>query len=402
MAFTEYGPYWRTLRKLCTSQLLSASKIESFAALRREAVRLLVESLRKSSAASEIVDLSQKLGEISADISCGMILGRNKGHSYRLKELVHEALCLMGTFNIADYVPFLEPFDLQGLRRSMKNLSQEIDEVLDRIIMEHERVETVQQVPYKDFVDILLSLIDQPMNPQDQHVYFIDRTTIKAILVDLTVASFDTSATSIDWALSELLKNPRVMQKLQSELETSIGMDQIVEEKDLGKLQYLDMVVKESFRLHPVAPFLIPRESMEDVTIEGYYIPKKSQVLVNTWSIGRDPSIWSENAEDFYPERFIGTNLGVRGQDFQLLPFGSGRRGCPGMQLGLTTVHLVLAQLVHCFNWEIPIGIEDRDIDMNEKLFGLSMGRANHLLARPSIRLLCDPTDDIFNVFSKK
>lgn len=124
MAFTEYGPYSRNLRKLCTSQLLSASKIESFAALRREAIRLLVESLRKSSAASEIVDLSQKLGEIGADISCGMIMGRNKGYSYRLKELVHEALCLMGTFNIADYVPFLEPFDLQVCARSFYDYIQ--------------------------------------------------------------------------------------------------------------------------------------------------------------------------------------------------------------------------------------------------------------------------------------
>ncbi|PON66669.1 Cytochrome P450, E-class, group I [Trema orientale] len=268
-----------------------------------------------------------------------------------------------------------------------------IDVVLEKIITAHEQValccDQQQGHREKDFVDVLLSLMNQPMNPQDEHVYVVDRTNIKAILLDMVVAAFDTSATSIEWTFSELLRNPKVMKKLQDELERVVGMDQMVEEKHLGKLHYLDMVVKESFRLHPVAPLLVPHESMADITIEGYHIPKKSRILVNTWAIGRDPSVWSENVGEFYPERFIGSNsiVDLRGHDFRLLPFGSGRRGCPGMQLGLVVVRFVLAQLVHCFSWELPSGIEAKDIDMTEK-FGLSMARANHLLAKPSYRLL--------------
>ena len=259
--------------------------------------------------------------------------------------------------------------------------------MLEKIIVEHEQTSEQQKGDRKDFIDVLLSFVNKPLNPQDEHNHIMDRRNIKAILFDMIAAAFDTSSVAIEWALTELLRYPRVMKNLQAELESIIGMDQMVEEKDLRKLVYLDMVVKESFRLHPVAPLLAPHESMEDITIEGYYIPKKSRILVNVWAIGRDPNVWSQNVEEFYPERFNGSNIDLRGQDFELLPFGSGRRSCPGMQLGLTTVRLALAQLVHCFNWELPCGIEAKDIDMTEN-FGLAVGKANHLLAKPIYRLL--------------
>ncbi|PON33950.1 Cytochrome P450, E-class, group I [Trema orientale] len=278
----------------------------------------------------------------------------------------------------------------------MKKVSMGLDKVLEKIIMEREREALIsekkgQHRTHKDFVDVLVSLMNQPMNPHDEHVYIIDRTNIKAILLDMIAAAFDTSAASIEWTFSELLKNPRVMKKLQDELESAIEMDQMVEEKDLGKLEYLDLVVKESFRLHPVAPLLVPHESLEDITIEGFHIPKKSRIIVNTWAIGRDPNVWSKNVEEFYPERFSGSNnIDIKGHDFRLLPFGSGRRGCPGLQLGLINVRYVLAQLVHCFHWELPSGVKAQDLDMVEK-FGLSMWRANHLLAKPMYRLVHKP-----------
>lgn len=257
--------------------------------------------------------------------------------------------------------------------------------MIEKILTEHEQDNNSQQ---RDFVDILLPLMNQPINPQDMPVYPIDRTNIKAILLDLIVAAFDTSATAIEWTMSELIRHPRVMKLLQDELESVVGMDKMVEEKDLGKLSYLDMVVKESFRLHPVAPLLVPHESIEDTTIEGYYIPKKSRIIVNTWAIGHDPNVWSKNVEEFYPERFMDSKIDLKGHDFELLPFGSGRRMCPGMQSGLITVRLVLAQLVHCFNWELPHGLNPKDIDMTE-VFGLTVPRANHLVLKPTYRLLC-------------
>lgn len=202
---------------------------------------------------------------------------------------------------------------------------------------------------------------------------------------DILTAAMDTSATAVEWALSELMKHPEEMKKVQKELETAVGLDRMVEESELDNLEYLDMVVKETLRLHPVGPLLLPHESVEDCTINGYHIPKKSRVVINAWAIGRDPEAWTD-PEKFWPERFVSSNIDLRGRDFQLIPFGSGRRGCPGMQLGLTVVKQVVAQLVHCFDWELPDGMLPSELDMSEE-FGLVIPRAKHLLAVPTYRL---------------
>jgi cytochrome P450 len=204
----------------------------------------------------------------------------------------------------------------------------------------------------------------------------------------MLAGSMDTSATAIEWTISELLKNPRVMKKVQNELEIVVGMKRKVEESDLIKLEYLDMVIKESLRLHPVAPLLVPHQSLEDCMVEDFFIPKKSRVIVNAWSIMRDPNAWID-PERFWPERFEGSNIDVRGHDFQLIPFGSGRRGCPGLQLGLTVIRLVVAQLVHYFDWKLPNHMLPSDLDMTEE-FGLTMPRASHLIAIPVYRLCSD------------
>jgi cytochrome P450 len=156
----------------------------------------------------------------------------------------------------------------------------------------------------------------------------------------MLVGSMDTSTTAIEWALSELMKNPQVMKKVQKELEDVVGLERMVEESDLDGLEYLDMVLKETFRLHPL-PLLLPHEAMEACTVNGFHIPKKSRIMVNVWAIGRDPSVWSD--AEFFLERFVESNIDVQGWDFQLIPFGSGKRGCPGMQSGLIVVRLVVA-----------------------------------------------------------
>ncbi|CAN6577950.1 unnamed protein product [Malus baccata var. baccata] len=379
MAFSEYGPYWRHIRKLCTLQLLCPSKIEASAPLRREEVGLLV------------VDLSEKVGELVEGITYRMVLGRKKDDMFDLKGIMEECMFLIGAFNISDYVPFLSPFDLQGLTKRMKTVSKTADQLLEKIIQDHEQVSGSEQGNHhKDFVDVLLSSIHQPLNPNDEEVYMLKRTNAKAILLDMIAGAFDTSATAIVWTLAELLRHPKVMKRLQEELQSVIGMDRMVEESDFPKLDYLSMVVKESLRLHPVAPLLVPHQSMEDITVDGYHIPKKSRVFINIWTIGRDPSVWSDNVEEFYPERFMNSNVDLRGHDFQLIPFGSGRRGCPAMQLGLTTVRLALGNLLHCFNWELPSGMLPKDLDMTEK-FGLSLSKAKHLLAMSTCRLYNRP-----------
>ncbi|XP_010537441.1 PREDICTED: cytochrome P450 CYP736A12-like [Tarenaya hassleriana] len=385
-----YSPYWRDVRKLCVVHLLSTSKMEQFKPIIPEEIGLMMSHLKNAAEKKEVVNVSEILAELFENIVYRMILGYSKNNDggMKLKEHVEEMMSLAGAFNISDYLPFLAPFDLQGLARRMKELSKSMDIILEKIIEEHEHQneEHKSKDHHKDFVDVLLSLMNQSMNPLDKNSDIIGRIHVKAILVDLVVAAVETSAIVIEWTFSEILKNSRVMKKLQEELETIIGMDRKVQESDLPELEYLDMVTKEGFRLHPVGPFLVPHESMEDVVVDGFYIPRKSRVLVNVWSIGRDPDVWPKNTEEFYPERFENDDIDIRGLDFRLIPFGSGRRRCPGMQIGLPIVKLVLAYLVHCFDWKMPDGMLFEKIDMDEK-FGLSVGRANNVIARPIYRL---------------
>lgn len=270
------------------------------------------------------------------------------------------------------------------MTRQFTVTGNKLDKILEFIIDEHEQNARAGH-PSGDFIDDMLALKNNPSTTHDELAKVIDRSVIKAIMIDIISAAIDTSDTSIEWILSELITHPRVLKKCQKEIDTVVGVDRMVEETDLQNLDYVYMVVKEGLRLHPVAPLLGPHESMEDITINGYFIPKKSRVIVNSWALGRDPDVWSNNAEEFIPERFEGSNVDVRGRDFQLLPFGSGRRGCPGMQLGLITVQLVVARLVHCFDWELPNGTTPENLDMTEK-FGLTTPRVKHLLAVPKYR----------------
>jgi len=274
----------------------------------------------------------------------------------------------------------------QGLTKRSKRISKALDEMLEEMIEEHEVVPKAEG-HLNDFIDTLLSLKDQPMHPHVEDAPVIDRRSIKGIVFDMVIGASETSSNVIEWAISELVRHPRVMESVQEELKHAVGMKKMVEEIDLGKLSYLDMVVKETLRLHPVVPLLAPHESMEDAVIEGYYIKKKSRIIINAWAIGRDPKVWSENAQVFYPERFVDSNVDFKGQDFELIPFGSGRRSCPGIVMGLSIVKLVIAQLVHCFNWELPYGVAHHELDMNEKS-GLSMPRETPLLLIPTCRLL--------------
>ncbi|KOM30664.1 hypothetical protein LR48_Vigan01g021800 [Vigna angularis] len=385
LAFAQYGSYWRNTRKMCTLELLSQAKINSFRPLRDAELDLLVKHLREAAKDGAVVDLSAKVAALIADTACRMILGKKymdqdldeKG----FKAVITEIMYLTATPNIGDYIPYIGKLDLQGLIKRMKATRKIFDEFFDKIIDEH--IESKKgENEVKDFVDVMLGLLGT-----EESEYCVERPNIKAILLDMLAGSIDTSATAIEWALSELIKNPRVMKKLQMELESVVGMERKVEESDLEKLEYLDMVIKESMRLHPVAPLLIPHESREDCMVGEFFIPKKSKVIVNAWAIMRDPSAWND-AEKFWPERFEGSSIDLKGHDFELIPFGSGRRSCPGMQLGLTLVRQTVSQVVHCFDWKLPNNMLPFELDMTEE-FGLAMPRANHLLAIPTQRLHC-------------
>ncbi|XP_028772136.1 cytochrome P450 CYP736A12-like [Neltuma alba] len=384
VVFSDYGPYWRDMKKLSIQHLFNASNQELFGHIRRKESRMLVKLLENAATKGGVVDISEKVHGLLEDVVYKIILGRNNDDQFDLKGLVSEVFRLTGAFNLADLVPWLGAFDLQGIRRRCKEISKALDQLFEKIIKEHEQArKSRKDGKNEDFMDILLSLMHQPMD--DGQTHQITRDDIKANMLSLIAGAYETAAISVEWILSELLRNPRVMKNVQDELETVVGVNRMVEEKDLSELNYLNLVVKENFRLHPVTPF-IPRASAKDVMVGEYYIEKKSRILVNLWALGRNPQIWSDNADVFYPERFLNNNIDLQGHDFQFLPFGSGRRKCLGMQLGQTTVKLVVAQLVHCFKWELPPGMKPDDLDMTES-FGFSLPRSKHLLVELTRRL---------------
>ncbi|XP_051140469.1 cytochrome P450 71AU50-like [Andrographis paniculata] len=378
IVFAPYGSYWRNMRKLCTTELLSSSRINQFQAMRKAELGRLIGGLRSAAAAGESVDISGRVSSLNGDMICLMVFGRKFGDKELdergFKAVVEETMAVAARPNLGDFFPVMGAVDLQGLRRRMKELSGAFDGFLERIIEEHKNKESSSK-ENQDFVDTMMAIMES-----GEAGFEFDRRHVKAVLLDMLLAGMDTSTTAIEWTLSELFKHPSIMQKLQEEIAQVVGLDQLVEESHLDRLDYLNLIIKESFRMHPAVPLLV-HEPMEDCALNGFHVAKGSRLIVNVWSICRDPNVW-QCPEKFTPERFVGSHIDLRGNDFELIPFGSGRRGCPGLQLGLTVVKLVVAQLVHCFDWKL----EDDVLSMEEH-FGLVVSREKPLRAIPTYRL---------------
>lgn len=200
----------------------------------------------------------------------------------------------------------------------------------------------------------------------------------------------ETVASAIEWAMAEMMHSPDDLRRLQQELVDVVGLHRNVSEADLDKLPFLKCVVKETLRLHPPIPLLL-HETAEDCVVGGYSVPRASRVMINVWAIARDCKAWKD-AEEFRPSRFApegeAAALDFKGGCFEFLPFGSGRRSCPGMALGLYALELAVAQLAHGFNWVLPDGMKPSELDMGD-IFGLTAPRATRLYAVPTPRLTC-------------
>lgn len=280
----------------------------------------------------------------------------------------------VGKPNLSDFFPLLRPFDTQGRRRRIGVYFQKMFKVFDEII--DQRLSSSPSAAAAegggDFLDALLQLHAQSK---------IDGKTLRTLLADLFAAGTDTSTITMEWAMAELLKNPSKLERVRKELEEAIRLPgQEVEESDIARLPYCQAVVKEVLRLHPPGPLLLPHLPTEaGVELGGYAVPKGARVLVNVWAIGRDEEVWAE-PEAFVPERFLGREVDFRGQDFELIPFGSGRRVCPGLPLATRMVHLLLASLLRSFEWRLPDGMGPADVDLSER-FGSSVALASPLQA---------------------
>ncbi|CAA0383737.1 unnamed protein product [Arabidopsis thaliana] len=370
IGLAPYGESLRELRKLSFLKFFSTTKVRSFRYIREEENDLMVKKLKEAALKKSSVDLSQTLFGLVGSIIFRSAFGQrfdegNHVNAEKIEDLMFEVQKL-GALSNSDLFPgglgWFVDF-VSGHNKKLHKVFVEVDTLLNHIIDDHLK-NSIEEITH-DRPDIIDSLLDMIRKQEQGDSFKLTIDNLKGIIQDIYLAGVDTSAITMIWAMAELVKNPRVMKKVQDEIRTCIGIKQNekIEEDDVDKLQYLKLVVKETLRLHPAAPLLLPRETMSQIKIQGYNIPSKTILLVNVWSIGRDPKHW-KNPEEFNPERFIDCPIDYKGNSFEMLPFGSGRRICPGIAFAIATVELGLLNLLYHFDWRLPE--EDKDLDMEE------------------------------------
>lgn len=296
------------------------------------------------------------------------------GEALEFHDLMKEFTSI-GFFVPGEFLPWLRKLriDVGGVEAKLQKLSVKFDSFLRKIIEDHRHKMFIRQnTEIEDFVDVLLSL-----QSDNRDAKCLTDDQIIALLQNLLIAGSDTAANTLVWILSELMRNPEVRDKLRRELDDVVGQERLVHEADLVNLEYLQAVVKEALRLHPPAPLLVPHSNVSATTVAGYDVPVDTRVFVNVYAIQRDPTVW-ENALKFDPQRFIDRSVGYQGQDFVFFPFGSGRRICVGMNMGLLTVEFTLALLLQTCDFSLPEGMAPQDVDVDES-HGATLSRMRPL-----------------------
>ncbi|XP_008374390.2 cytochrome P450 736A117-like [Malus domestica] len=381
IATAPYGEYWRQMKSICVLNLLSNKRVRSFRAVREEETQLMINKIKdscsilsSSSSSSSVLNLREMFVTLTNDVLCRVALGRKysgEEGGKMSKEIIKEFVELLGTMDIGDYIPWLSWLSrVNGLHAKIDKVAKQFDDFLESVVQEHsdqtsksgndEHVH-VENEEQKDFVDILLGIQEGSLAG-----FSLDRVGIKALILDMFIAGTHTTYAVLEWAMTELLRHPRIMSKLQNEVRGIVGnITDIITEDDLVGMHYLKAVIKETLRLHTPGPLLLPRVSTQDVKINDYDIKAKTLVMINAWGIGRDPETY-ENPEEYEPERFLNNGLDYKGNDFQFIPFGAGRRICPGIQFAISIDEIVLANIVHKFNWALPGGASGEGFDMTE------------------------------------
>ncbi|KAL0800870.1 hypothetical protein Bca101_056045 [Brassica carinata] len=368
-----YGDHWRNLRRICSLEILSSNRLTSFLYIRKDEIRRMLTRLSRDSHGSRFtrVALEPLLSDLTFNNIVRMVTGKryygddvdNKEEAEVFKKLVHD---ISIANNWRDYLPVLKLFG-NKFEKEVMAAGKSMDEFLQRLLDDCRRDKDGNTM-----VTHLLSL-------QQQEPDYYSDVTIKGLMMAMMLAGTETSAITLEWAMTNLLKHPQVLEKARLEIDEKIGEDRLIDEPDLAELSYLHNVVSETFRLFPVAPLLVPRTPTKDIKIGGYDVPRDTIVLVNAWAIHRDPELW-DDPEGFIPERF---NSGGGSENYanKLMPFGNGRRICPGAGLGQRIVTLALGSLIQCFDWE---NVKGEEIDMTEST-GLGMHKMDPL------RAMCRP-----------
>ncbi|KAL1538033.1 salviol synthase-like [Salvia divinorum] len=376
ITFSPYGEYWRQLRKICTVELLSGRRVRSFRRIREEESMNMCRWI--ASRQGLAIDLSERLYLSSYDVIVRAAVKAKPKHREMMISILLEIIKSTSGFMMADLYPSVKLMPLiTGARSKIRGIRRKLDEVFDGIIEQQRAAgDDGDEAKFEGFLDILLKFEKDGTLTTDN---------VKAVLLDMFIAGTDTSATTIEWTMSELIRNPSKLIKAQHEVRKVFDNEgSYIDEDKFHELKYLKLIIKETLRLHPPAPLLIPKVNSQRCEINGYEIPAKTRVIVNGWALGRDPEYWND-AEKFIPERFEESSHDFNGSNLEYIPFGAGRRICPGMLFGLANVELPLAMLLYHFDWEMPNGMKDEELDMTEG-FGATVHRKHHLRLIPIVK----------------
>ncbi|KAE8773448.1 cytochrome P450 [Hordeum vulgare] len=363
LIWADYGPHYIKVRKLCNLELFTPRRLEALRPVREDEVTAMVESVHRAGKGGKPLAVREFLAMVGFNNITRLAFGKRfltaqgeldeQGREF--KEIVNNGIKIGASLSIAEHIRWLRwltpvdevAYQAHGDRR---------DRLTVKIMEEHARAFERSGTSKQHFVDALFTLRDK---------YDLSDDTVIGLLWDMITAGTDTTVITVEWAVAELVRNPRVQHKVQEELDRVVGRDRVLSETDFPSLPYLQAVVKESLRLHPPTPLMLPHKASAAVKVAGYDIPKGASVTVNVWAIARDPKAWDAPLE-FRPERFLHDNIDIKGCDYRVLPFGAGRRVCPGAQLGINLVASMIGHLLHHFTWALPDGARTEDLDMME------------------------------------
>ncbi|XP_039137398.1 LOW QUALITY PROTEIN: flavonoid 3'-monooxygenase CYP75B137-like [Dioscorea cayenensis subsp. rotundata] len=398
-AFVPYGPRWRMIRRLSNTHLFSTKALDDLRQVREEEVAMLARKFvqAKDTSVSVGVEVGKELNACAANALTRALFRRrvfeedNGPDVGEFRKVLDEVLKLATALSVEDFIPWVKALDLRGFGSKLKKLHRWYDDTLTKIVEEHKtrpKIANEGEAEGKDFLSVLLALKEADTKDEETDNKLTD-TDIKALLTVLFTGGTDTTSSTVEWALVELIRHPDILAAAQKELDSIVGRSRLVSELDLNNIPVLQAIIKETFRLHPPVPLLIPHTASEACEVAGYHIPKAATLLVNTWTICRDPDVWSRPLE-FDHSRFLPAqkhaDVDVKGSHFELIPFGTGRRICLGMRLGLRMTTFLLASLVHGFDWALPDGLTPETLNLDVE-FGLTLERSVPLVARPIPRL---------------
>ncbi|KAK9995869.1 hypothetical protein SO802_020555 [Lithocarpus litseifolius] len=369
---SPYGDHWRNLRRISTLEILSNNRLNKFLGIRRDEMKHLLRNLSRNSCHGFAkVELQSMLLDMTFNNIMRMVArkgyyrygedAKDEEEARQFRRIIKELTGFGGASNPTEFVPILRWMDYGGLEKKLKNLSKRTDEFLQALIDGQRHKEE----DGNNMIEHMLSL--QKSQPE----YYTDQI-IKGLLWALLFPGTNTSAITLEWAMTNLLNHPTILKKARDEIDSQIGEEKLIEESDVSKLHYLRSIISETLRLYPTAPLLVPHMSSADCTIGGYDVPSGTMLLVNAWAIHRDPKEW-DDATSFKPERFENSES----EGHKLMPFGIGRRTCPGVGLAQRTMTLTLGSLIQSFEWE---RITTEEIDINEGS-GITMPKAMPLEA---------------------